>query len=313
MFTPGEIYLAHDILQECDVAVKFEPTTSEHQMLEHKYNVMRTLGEGVSIPRLYLFGQEGHFNVIIFDCLGPSIQDLYMHLKSITTVSALTLQMVFTILVFLIAHAHLNFVDLLPPIHSHNFVHQDLKPSNILMGVRNCVSILHVINFGLEKQFRSHDTHLHIPFCGRLGLTGTPLFALNNSHTSFELGRQDDFESLAYVLIYLLHGGLPWEGLADSALVTQQKLDCSVKEVCSGLPNEFATFLSYLHSLPFKDKPDYEFLSGLFDHLQQCEGFHDDALSDWDVMRHVVSIMPSPTVNISHKWKPPITYTHRTG
>ena len=80
---------------------------------------------------------------------------------------------------------------------------------------------MHVIDFSLAKQFRRHDTHLHIPFRGGLGLTGTPLFASNNSHAGCELGRRDNFESLAYVLIYLLHGGLPWEGLADSALVTQ--------------------------------------------------------------------------------------------
>lgn len=178
------------------------------------------------------------------------------------------------------------------------------------MGVGNCASILHVIDFGLAKQFRSHDTHLHIPFHGGLGLTGTPLFASNNSHAGCELGRRDDFESLTYVLIYLLRGGLPWEGLANSALVAQRKLDCSVEELCSGLPNEFATFLSYSCSLPFEDKLDYGFLSGLFDHLQRREGFHNDALSDWDVMRHVASITPLPTVNISRKRKPPIAYAY---
>lgn len=70
---------------------------------------------------------------------------------------------------------------------------------NILMGVRDCASIAHVIYFGLAKQFRSHDTHLHIQFHGGLGLTGTPLFASNKSHTGWELGRQDNIESLAYI------------------------------------------------------------------------------------------------------------------
>ena len=67
--------------------------------------------------------------------------------------------------------------------------------------------LLFDFDFGLAKQFRSHDTHLHIQFHGGLGLTGTPLFAFNNSHTGWELGRQDNIEPLAYVLIYLLCGG----------------------------------------------------------------------------------------------------------
>ena len=80
---------------------------------------------------------------------------------------------------------------------------------NILMGVRDCASVVHVIDFGIAKQFRRHDTHLYIQFHGGLGHTGTPLFASNNSHTVWKLGRQDNLESLAYVLIYLLCGGLP--------------------------------------------------------------------------------------------------------
>lgn len=73
MFSPGEIYLMHDILQECDMAIKLKPT-SEDQTLKHEHYVMRTLGSGVGIPRPYWFGQEGYFNAIIFDCLGPSFK-----------------------------------------------------------------------------------------------------------------------------------------------------------------------------------------------------------------------------------------------
>ena len=131
-------------------------------------------------------------------------------------------------------------------IHSHNFVHRDLKPSNILMSIGCRASTVHIIDFGLSKEFRSPDTHLHIPLHRgmRCGLTGMWLFALNNSHVGCELGRRDDLESLAYILIYFLHGGLPWEGLADSGLIAQQKLECSVKDLCDGLPVKYATLLS---------------------------------------------------------------------
>ena len=84
------------------------------------------------------------------------------------------------------------------------------------------------------------------------------LFVSNNSHTGCELRRRDDLESLSYILIYFLCGGLPWEGLADSNLVAQHKLVSSAEDLCAGLPNEYATLLSYSQMLPFDtDEPPH--------------------------------------------------------
>jgi casein kinase 1 len=43
-----------------------------------------------------------------------------------------------------------------------------------------------------------------------LPLVGTPAFASINSHRGLQLGRRDDIKSLAYSLIFLHRGLLPW-------------------------------------------------------------------------------------------------------
>ena len=54
---------------------------------------------------------------------------------------------------------------------------------------------------------------MHIPYIKMHGLTGSAVFTSIHSHIGWELGQWDDLESLAYILIYLLHGSLPWQNL----------------------------------------------------------------------------------------------------
>jgi len=166
-------------------------------------------------------------------------------------------------------------------IHSHNFIHRDLKPSNIVMGVNKNVNLVYIIDFGLSKQFRDPDTRTHIPYSQGHGFTGTARFASINSHLGLELGRRDDLESLAYVLIYFLRGSLPWQRQGRDILLMKQQL--TLQNMYHGLPLELRTFLELSRSLSFDSKPDYDRYYNLFDSLLLREGFHGDPTFDWDI------------------------------
>ena len=93
----GEIYLARDILLGQDVAIKFEPVGGQQHTLEHEFHVYQKLGGGPSIPRVYWFGIEAGFNVLVIDRLGPSLEDLFVvfHFQfSVKTVILLASQLV---------------------------------------------------------------------------------------------------------------------------------------------------------------------------------------------------------------------------
>ena len=147
------------------------------------------------------------------------------------------------------------------------------------MGVGKHADLVYLIDFGLSKEFRDPNTHLHIPYKDALGLTGTATFASIHSHLGVELGRRDDLESLAYILIYFLCGSLPWEGLSYH-LIVASKQNTSTLDLCHGLPVEFRVLLEYARSLSFDVKPDYGHLSHLFDELSSQEG--SDPRFDWD-------------------------------
>ncbi len=66
-------------------------------------------------------------------------------------------------------------------IHFCNFIHCDLKPSNIVLGVGNWTNLVYLIDFGLLKEFQDPNTCKHIPYNNGLGFMGTLTFTSINS------------------------------------------------------------------------------------------------------------------------------------
>jgi hypothetical protein len=94
-----------------------------------------------------------------------------------------------------------------------------------------------------------------------------------NALLGIRLTRRDDLESLAYVLIYLMH--LLWQSRNQTELL-DMRMEITPSTLCKGLPVEFETFLHYARSLEFKQKPDYQYLRGLFSCLHESD--HDNNL-----------------------------------
>ena len=150
------------------------------------------------------------------------------------------------------------------------------------MGAGGQSDVVFLVDFGLSKQYRDPNTYEHIPCKTNLGLTGTTTFASVNSHLGMELGRRDDLESLAYVLIYFLRGSLPWQHLSGPQSVLKHKQRTKPGKLCRGLPAEFATFLEYSRSLSFEEIPDYRYMCDLFKGLSSREGLKGGVAFDWD-------------------------------
>jgi hypothetical protein len=133
-----------------------------------------------------------------------------------------------------------------------------------------------------------------------------------NALLGIRLTRRDDLESLAYVLIYLMHGSLPWQSTTGKS--TTELLDIRTaitpSTLCEGLPAEFEVFLSYARSLEFKQKPDYQYLRGLFSCLR--EPGHDNLVDiDHDLLPILGEPHPKPVKTPKRRDKTPVPPTTR--
>ncbi|KIJ59150.1 hypothetical protein HYDPIDRAFT_101221 [Hydnomerulius pinastri MD-312] len=244
------VYRARDIITEQVIAVKLEPiTNSAICPLEHEYSVLNQL-KGTGLPRPLWFGREGSHQVMVLENLGASLDKL---LQSSST-GAFELSHV--------AELGLQMISRLEHIHSHNFIHRDVKPQNIVMGTGDSKDIVFLIDFSIAKQYHHPTSRIHIPMKESGSLVGTPAFASLNSHFRRELSCQDDLEALAYSLMFLHRGSLPWleEGAQCSSI---RKFKESLGSVHYDIPEELLSFLMYVRSLSFMQKPDYDLLWGI--------------------------------------------------
>lgn len=272
----GVIFEGTNLLNNQQVAIKFEPRKSDAPQLRDEYRTYKILVGCPGIPNVYYFGQEGLHNILVIDLLGPSLEDLFDHCNRRFSVKT----------VVMVAKQMLSRVQ---TIHEKNLIYRDIKPDNFLIGRPNSKSanVIHVVDFGMAKQYRDPKTKQHIPYRERKSLSGTARYMSINTHLGREQSRRDDLEALGHVFMYFLRGGLPWQGLKAATnkqkyeKIGEKKQTTAIKDLCEGLPEEFNKYLSYVRNLGFEDTPDYDFLRDLFTQALKNTGEVEDGEYDW--------------------------------
>ncbi|KAF9479534.1 kinase-like protein, partial [Pholiota conissans] len=226
------------------------------------------------IPRIHWYGQEMNANVLVMDKLGPNLEELRRFCRGrfgLKTILMLGEQMLSTI----------------EQVHGRGIIVRDIKPNNFAPGLVEEYQRLYLFDMGLSKLFLDPKTGKHMPFReGRAGV-GTARYACYNAHLGLETSRRDDMEGIGNVLLYLLHGRLPWQGIvapnssAKMRRIGEMKCGKPFEDLLSQSPSLFSSFFEHCRSLEFEDKPDYSYLRGLLRGTMEENGWEFDWEYDW--------------------------------
>ncbi|KAI8069456.1 kinase-like domain-containing protein [Gongronella butleri] len=277
----GVIYEGTNLLNNQQVAIKFEPRKSEAPQLRDEYRTYKIMAGSVGIPSAYYFGQEGLHNILVIDLLGPSLEDMFDlcgRRFSVKTVAMLAKQM----------------INRVQTIHEKNLIYRDIKPDNFLIGKPDSTyaNNIFMVDFGMAKLYRDPKTKQHIPYRERKSLSGTARYMSINTHLGREQSRRDDLEALGHVFMYFLRGSLPWQGLKAATnkqkyeKIGEKKQTTGVRDLCADYPEEFGIYLQYVRKLGFEESPDYDFLRELFTKVIKSQGEAEDGVYDWCLLNN---------------------------
>ncbi|KAG0707894.1 kinase-like domain-containing protein [Suillus ampliporus] len=273
----GNVSSAFHVLTGSEVAVKMEiPADAPNApvVLPYEALVYILLRGYPGIPSCKWNGMKGGAHFLILDKVGTNLEQLRRVCRgelSLKTVVMLAVEM----------------LDRIEFAHSRGVVLRDIKPEIFAMGVGEKSDIVYLFDFGLAKLYIDPSTGAHIPFReGRVGL-GTPRYASYNVHFGREQGRRDDLEALGNVLLYLLHGRLPWQGIYSPSIeakllrIGKMKAGSAFRDLLARSPVEFTTYFDHCRGLKFEDKPNYAMLRQLFCQIMVREGCTEDTRFDW--------------------------------
>jgi vaccinia related kinase len=217
-----------------------------------KARSMKSLG----VPKFIGFGNHEHNGqknrFIVMQRFGTDLQKLFeQNGKRFPTHTA-----------FLLG---LKLLDVLEYLHGNDYVHADIKASNILTGYTDPHQV-YLIDYGLAFRYNVDGKHKEYKEDPRKTHDGTVEFTSRDAHKGVAPSCRGDLEILGYCMLQWICGELPWENnLANKDYVRDKKIACmhdipNFVRTClpgNSCANEMITYLQLVSGLRYDQKPDY--------------------------------------------------------
>jgi serine/threonine-protein kinase len=229
------VFRARDNVLNRDVAVKVldvelapSPVVAE-RFLREAQTVARL--EHPHIVPIYKVGRQEEIFYIIMRCIdGPSLRQLLETQKKLSVGDA--------------ARIARQVADALAYAHSHEIVHRDIKPDNILLDKSGHVL---VTDFGIAKAAQAAQSKK--PDSTQLTsegmIVGTPEYMSPEQASGDPLDGRSDIYSLGVVLYQMLAGAPPFEGPSSASILAEQLTQAPVpiRRHRPDVPEEMAVVL----------------------------------------------------------------------
>lgn len=276
--THSNVYQALDLGdRRRPVAVKVERLQGERPLLRNEADVLDELAGCPGVPKKVGFWAESSTcSVLAMELLGSDLSVTIQCVGKLSPAATATLG--------------IQMLASLQAVHDRGLLHRDVKLGNFALGLKpEDASKVYLLDYGLVRRHLQANGKAR-PARPRTPFRGTTHFASVAAQCGEDTGRVDDLWSLAFSLMLMCTGRLPWDNIYRSgmhgekkakakAMVLEEKKrlllaamhsnPCSnsslraTGEYLESAPEEFVEFLRDLQCLRYGSRPDYNRLRRL--------------------------------------------------
>ncbi|XP_034531357.1 serine/threonine-protein kinase VRK1 [Notolabrus celidotus] len=171
----------------------------------------------------------------------------------------------------LVLQLGIRLLDTLEYIHEHEYVHADIKASNLMLSHSDPHQV-YLVDYGLAYRYAPEGVPKEYKEDPKRCHDGTIEFTSIDAHKGASPCRRSDLEILSYCMVQWLCGRLPWEDklqdplyVRDSKIRSRDKISEFMTKCFSSQdkPEEIQRFMEEVKSLEYQDKPEYEKLRSI--------------------------------------------------
>ncbi|XP_039994147.1 serine/threonine-protein kinase VRK1 isoform X2 [Xiphias gladius] len=153
----------------------------------------------------------------------------------------------------LVLQLSLRLLDILEYIHDHEYVHADIKASNLMLS-HSDPNQVYLVDYGLAYRYSPDGVLKEYKEDPKRCHNGSIEFTSIDAHKGASACRRSDLEILCYCMVQWLCGRLPWEdNLQDPLYIRDSKIRCQENI------SQFMTECFSSQDKPgYQDRPPYE-------------------------------------------------------
>ena len=164
--------IGRDVESGQEVAIKLEHYSVGLSLLSQEVDIYKQLKERPGVPKVFWHGSNCDFQVMVFELLGPSLEDLLQYCGETFTLKT-TLMLV---------DQMLRRIECL---HNAGYIHSDIKPDNFLLGSGILGNVVYLVDVGLARERPDQENEwaaVDTVTASRHSLIGTYRYASINAH-----------------------------------------------------------------------------------------------------------------------------------
>ena len=267
-----QVYLAEKINTKQMFIIKLEQKESNKKGLIETESYILSKIKSLGIPTIEQIGYYNQKTIISIQAkhgftLSEIFDKFYRHfnIKDITMIA-------------------IQILEKIKFIHSKNIIYSNINLGNLYINFSRFQNIIYLTDF--TRAIKCDNINSAKNNYNRNNL----IFSSINSMKGIKIYKKDDLESLGYLLLFLLKGGLPWELLAFNLDINEEEKAHRIFQIkknyllgilYEGIPEEFKLFINYIKNLPINHEIDYNYCFNLFYTVFKKNNIINDGIFSW--------------------------------